>query len=178
MDRRHHDGDVLKGVVAGIAGGLVASWVMSEFQAQWTRLADNHRPSSSGGRHDAREWQERSEDQNATELAAQRIAGLTLDRRLTRDELEVAAPLVHYGFGTVMGAIYGGLSELIGGGVTRGAAYGTVIWILGDEIAVPAMGLSHAPRSYSADAHAQAFASHVVYGVASDLVRKTIRALL
>ena len=33
-------GDVLKGVVAGLAGGLIASWTMNQFQAAWTRVTE------------------------------------------------------------------------------------------------------------------------------------------
>jgi hypothetical protein len=33
------DGSVWKGLVAGLAGGLVASWTMNQFQAAWRRVA-------------------------------------------------------------------------------------------------------------------------------------------
>src|SRR5688572_13193274 len=38
-----HNGNeqnVLKGVVAGLAAGFVASWAMNQFQAAWTRIAE------------------------------------------------------------------------------------------------------------------------------------------
>ena len=38
---REDDGNVWKGIVAGLAGGLVASWTMNQFQAAWTKLAGN-----------------------------------------------------------------------------------------------------------------------------------------
>lgn len=170
--------DLGKGVLAGAIGGLAASWAMTQFQALWSRAAGNAESASAGGRHDAREWQERSEDQNATELVAQAVARAALGRPLSREELAVAAPAVHYGFGTTMGALYGGLAELRQVGVGDGAAWGTAIWIAGDEIAVPLLGLSRAPQSYSPDAHAQALASHVVFGVAAEIVRRRVRAML
>jgi hypothetical protein len=37
---RNHDTNILKGMVAGLAGGLVASWTMNQFQALWTRIAE------------------------------------------------------------------------------------------------------------------------------------------
>src|SRR5829696_7247683 len=38
----HEDnGNVWKGLVAGLAGGLIASWTMNQFQAAWTRIAEN-----------------------------------------------------------------------------------------------------------------------------------------
>ena len=35
------DGNVWKGLVAGLAGGLIASWTMNQFQAAWMRVAAN-----------------------------------------------------------------------------------------------------------------------------------------
>ena len=37
---RNHDSNILKGMVAGLAGGLIASWTMNQFQAALTRMAE------------------------------------------------------------------------------------------------------------------------------------------
>jgi putative membrane protein len=178
--RRIDSGNVVKGAIAGVAAGLAAAWVMTEFQALWSKAVDGQSPQSAGGRHDAREWQERNEDQNATELTAQAIAAHTIDRPLTDDELAIAAPAVHYGFGASMGALYGALAEAAPARTTvaTGAAFGTLIWIGGDEIAVPLFGLSKANAEYSLETHAQAWAAHIVYGVTTELVRRGVRRLL
>lgn len=34
------EGDVLKGLAAGVIGGPVASWTMNRFQAAWGKLSD------------------------------------------------------------------------------------------------------------------------------------------
>ena len=86
---------MVRGMVAGAIAGLAGTFAMNEAQRAWTRVADGHAPDSAGGRHDARDWQERSEHQNSNELAAQGIAGVVLGRRLTRAELRFAAPLAH-----------------------------------------------------------------------------------
>ena len=50
---------------------------------------------------------------------------------------------MHYGFGTLTGAAYGVLAELVPGGHPgAGAPFGTALWLGADEIAVPAFGLS------------------------------------
>jgi uncharacterized membrane protein YagU involved in acid resistance len=142
-------------------------------------VVDGHEPQSAGGSEDARDWQERSEGTNANELAAQAIATRTIDRKLTREELAVAAPLVHYAFGAAMGGLYGALVEVscrvrqIGG-----TGFGTAVWIGADELAVPALGLSRPNTDYPAEAHAQAFASHLVYGATLEAVRRGVRAAL
>jgi putative membrane protein len=171
------DRNVALGVLAGLLGGLAGTWAMSQAQALWSRAADGFESPSAGGRHDARDWQERNEEgQNANELAAHAVATGTIDRPLTREELEVAAPLVHYAFGSVMGAVYGGMLE----GVREvspasGAAFGTAVWLGADELAVPVLGLSRTDTDYPLEAHAQSFFAHLVYGVTTDLVRRGIR---
>src|SRR5437868_3485344 len=89
-------------ILAGVAGGLAGTLAMNYAQRLWTRAADREAPPSAGGKHDARDWQEREEGRNANELAAQSIATTVANRPLTRDELTVAAPLIHFGFGAAV----------------------------------------------------------------------------
>jgi putative membrane protein len=178
MNRRHDDASVARGIIAGTIGGLVASWLMTQFTTVWTRAVDGHESHSAGGEHDARDWQERSEDENATELVAQAAAERTIGRPLNRNELAVAAPIVHYGYGAAVGAVYGVLAEFARTNAFTGAAWGTLIWIVADEFAVPALGLSEPPDARWAEAHAQAFAAHIVYGAATDLVARATKAVM
>jgi uncharacterized membrane protein YagU involved in acid resistance len=177
VPHEHHN--VCVGMVAGMIGGLVGTWAMSQFQALWSKVAENYESPSASGRHDARDWQERSEGTNANELAAQAIATRTIDRPLTRDELKIAAPAVHYAFGATIGAVYGGLAETsCSVRALNGAAFGTAVWGGADEIAVPMLGLSKPNAEYPLEAHAQAFAAHIVYGVTTELVRRAVRPLM
>jgi uncharacterized membrane protein YagU involved in acid resistance len=177
MEETQRERSIAAGAVAGLIGGLVGTFAMSEFQALWSKAVDGREPSSAGGRHDARDWQERNEDANANELAAQAVAEHTIDRPLTRDELAVAAPAVHYAFGAAMGAVYGALAEVSPAvRAWSGASWGTAVWIAADEIAVPSLGLSKPNTDYPLEAHAQAFAAHIVYGVTTELVRRAVRA--
>jgi putative membrane protein len=179
-DRTVDTADVIKGIVAGVAGGLAGTWAMNEFQRLWTRTVDGPAPDSAAGRHDARDWQERSEGgRNSNAMAAQAIAEHTIDRPLTRGELAVAAPAVHFAFGAAMGALYGGLVETSGkGGLVNGAAFGTSVWAAADEVAMPAMGLSGPTTERPSEMHLQSFASHVVFGVTAETVRRGVRAAL
>lgn len=170
---------IAKGVIAGAVGGLAGTWAMSEFQRWWSRAFYDAEPESAAGRHDARDWQELAEGQNANELAAQAIAERTIDRPLTRRELPAAAAAVHYTFGTVMGALYGTLAEV--SPRTRaatGTGFGTAVWALADEVAIPLAGLSRPTTEHPPGRHAHAFAAHVVFGVTTEMVRRGVRALL
>ncbi len=169
-------GIVYRGLVAGAVGGLVGTWAMSEIQRVWTHVADGSAPRSAGGRHDARDWQERSEHQNANELAAQAVARYTIGRPLTWRELGVAAPLVHYTFGTAMGALYGAYADRRVS--TSGAAFGTALWLAADEIAMPLLGLSDSPRRRPIEMHLQSWVAHLVYGATAELARRSMRRQL
>jgi hypothetical protein len=72
-----------------------------------------------------------------------------LGHQLSAEEEKTAGPLVHYVYGTGIGALYGGLAqkhETIKLGF--GVAYGAAAWARGDEIAVPALGLGGRYRWY------------------------------
>jgi putative membrane protein len=186
------------GMVAGIAGGLAGTLAMNYVQAWWSNAFHGYESQSAPGRHDSRDWQERTEEENANELAAQTVADYTIERPLTRDEMKVAATAVHFAFGAAMGAIYGGLMETRilrdgerpgqGSGraasgdsaraVASGSAFGAAIWLGADEIAMPLLGLSKRKGELPADAHAQSFVAHIAYGVAAELVRRGVRAML
>jgi hypothetical protein len=166
---------VYRGLAAGAVAGLVGTWAMSEVQRLWTHVVDSNPPESAGGRHDARDWQERSEHQNSNELAAQAIAGYLLRRRLTQEELRVAAPVVHYLFGAALGAIYGAYADRRQA-ARSGAAFGTTVWLAADEVAMPLLGLSDSTARRPVEMHLQSLAAHLVYGTATEVTRRSLRA--
>lgn len=171
--------DVLKGMLAGFVGGLVGTWAMSEVQGLWSRAVDGREPRSAGGRHDARDWQERNEGRNANEIAAQTVATHTVGRTLNREEMKLAAPAVHYAFGSMVSTIYGGLAET-SPAVTAGAgtAFGTAVWATADEVAMPLLRLSRRHQKYPLEAHLQSLVAHLVFGFTTDLVRRGVREAL
>lgn len=166
---------VYQGIIAGGIAGLVGTWAMNEAQRLWTRVVHGDAPESAGGRHDARDWQERSESQNSNELAAQALAGAILGRRLTRQELRFAAPLVHYLFGAAMGAIYGAYTERRPAD-RSGTGFGTTVWLAADEIAMPVLGLSDSTARRPLEMHLQSLVAHLVYGSATEMTRRSVRA--
>jgi uncharacterized membrane protein YagU involved in acid resistance len=148
---------------------------MNYAQRLWTKAMDGVPPRSAGGKHDARDWQEREEGRNANELAAQAIATTIRGRPLTYEELTVAAPLAHYSFGAALGAVYGGLIRddrhcLL----TRGAAFGAAVWFLADGVAMPLLRLSRPTTERSLEKHLQSFVSHIVFGTVAELTRAAI----
>lgn len=166
-----------KGAFAGLVGGLTASWVMGQFQkavpadAFAELLGEDPDP---GGNSEGEESSE-----PATVETAEEIAEGVFDHRLTEPEKETAGPAVHYALGTTVGALYGATAEVwprVAAGY--GLPFGTAFWLGADEVAVPALGLAGPPTEQPPSTHLYALASHLVYGLTTDLLRRGVRRML
>ncbi|MCA1632502.1 MAG: DUF1440 domain-containing protein [Acidobacteria bacterium] len=184
------EGDLLKGLAAGVAGGLVASLVMNQFQALWSKLSEGEERShgaqslqrGSSGHGVAQQLQESGGDEeqdDATMRIADAISEGVFDHEMTRGEKQAAGTAVHYAFGITTGAIYGALAEALPR-VTAGAGapFGAAVWLAADEGVVPLLGLSKSPAEYPPSTHAYALASHLVYGLTTEVVRRAVRQAL
>lgn len=167
---RTHDPDFAKGVFAGIAGGLFASFLMEQFQAFWTKAAKDF---ESGKK------EEKSDEEPATVKMAQAISEGLMRRKLSESKKPFAGEAVHYAMGAASGAIYGLAAEIIPlATVGDGLAFGASVWLAADEGIVPALGLAKSPRQTPPSAHVYAFASHLVYGLVTEAVRRAFRRML
>jgi putative membrane protein len=166
MNRKRRRPDYAMALVSGVIGGLAASFAMSQFQAGLAKLPKSEEASSA--------QQDAGDD--ATVKAAGAVSKSAFGHELTKKEKAAAGPAVHYGFGALMGAIYGLLAEAVPAVATGwGMPFGTALWLAADELAVPALGLSKSPTEYPASTHASALAAHLVYGLSVDLVRRGFR---
>jgi hypothetical protein len=151
---------------------------MNQFQAAMSKLTTTmaKKPDNSGDHHDGQQKQGGSEEQEpATDKTASAIAERLFHHRLTKGEKEFAAEAVHYSFGTAMGGLYGVAAEVAPASTkASGMGFGTVLWLIADEVAVPMFGLSGPPTKYPLSSHFQALMSHLVYGFTTEVVRRTI----
>jgi putative membrane protein len=165
-----------RGILAGMAGGLAAAWVMNEFMAGAGQKLQQAVQSDDESRQ-----QEASNDQpkeDATMKAADALAYTATGEHLSRAEKEQGGPIVHYAFGALTGGIYGGLAEY-SSAVTSGfgTSFGGVLFSTADLLAVPALNLGPSPADQPASAQATPFAAHIVYGFTTELVRRILRAV-
>jgi len=183
----HDQGDVWKGIAAGLVGGLVASWTMNQFQAAWTKAAEGFEKShgaqsmqpSEGQQPGQGAEQNKKNEDDATVKAARAISEGILGHELRESEKESAGAAVHYAFGTATGGLYGAVAELSPGVTTgMGLPFGAAFWLVADETAVPLLGLSKPPTEYPVSTHAYALASHLVYGLTAEVVRRAMRNVL
>ena len=181
---------LVKGAAAGLVGGLTASWVMNRFQSMLSRLLENKEkphgaqsiqegsPTHGVGSELKKRGIEDPED-DAAERTANFIAATAFDTELSKNEKRHAGAAVHYAFGVVTGALYGAASEIWPRAtVCAGLAFGAVVWLTADEMAVPLLGLSRPAQDYPLSKHAYALTSHLVYGVTTEGIRKIVRGAM
>lgn len=151
------------GLASGLAAGLVGAWVMTEFQAL---LARANITSGVSGRP-------------STEKAADRLSTFVSGRPVRRSMRPVAGEAVHYGFGGLVGGLYGLAADLdrrvtVGKGAAFGVAAATVV----DETLVPAFGLGDPVWKAPVVSHPYSYASHLVFGASTEGARKFLRRFL
>lgn len=167
-----------KVLLVGLGSGLIAAWSMNRFQAalsKVSRLQKEDEPKEPPRQSKT----EQEEPDDATMKTANRIVHMLLNRELSKEEKKKAGPLVHYAFGAAMGAVYS-MAAVVDPEVTRGfgTAFGSALFAVADELAVPMLGLAKKPTEYPLSSHASAFAAHLVYGLTAEGVRRTSMALL
>jgi putative membrane protein len=164
-----------RGLLAGLAGGLMAAWTMNQFQAAYTRAVESPRERNAGERprEEALDSRTEAEAEDATMKAADKLARKLVHRPLSRQAKRRAGPVVHYAFGGAMGALYGATAELFPE-VTYGfgTSFGAVLFAVADEVAVPALGLAEGAAAVPISSHLYALVSHLVYGAATEGVRR------
>ena len=87
---REGEMDLFKGLIAGVAGGLLASFLMEQFQAAWSATAEAISPSEKkpGRKADP-----------ATVKAANAVSQKLTGRKLPAAYKSAAGEAVHYGIG-------------------------------------------------------------------------------
>jgi len=146
---------IAKGVLAGFIGGLAGAGAKV--------LAEQVFPPRTAG-------------QTApTILLAENVAG----RRLPEEERQLAVQGIHWIFGALAGAVYGGLTEVEPSlGAWRGAAFGITLNRITHESILPRLGLTAPPGRQPTQERISEWVTHAVYGIATDSVRRAVRRAL
>lgn len=178
---------VVRGVVAGAVAGVAATLLMDQFQklgAAAQKASEKQQKLAAGespwaiAHQQAEKEQEAAAQENSTEIVARKIVAAA-GSELAPEQRKQAGNAVHYTFGTMMGVVYGVAAEILpevtSGG---GTAFGTVLFLGADEIAVPTLRLAPPPTTTAPTDHLQHWAAHVVYGGSLELVRSLLRRWL
>jgi len=169
---KHHP---VRGAMAGVAGGLIASWVMNEFMA-----GPGKKIQESVQDPEQQNGQKTSEEETATMKTADAIAEtVTGGQHLSHEGKQKGGVVVHYGYGALMGGLYGGLVEYWEAPKAGlGTVFGSLLFGAGDLLAVPALNLGPSPTEQPPSAQTNPFLAHLVYGTATELTRRAVRAVL
>lgn len=173
--RNGRDSNPVLGAVAGAIGGVAASWAMIQFNKALGGTddprANRHRRRATPSDMDAT-----LSDKPASIKVAENVAEPVVRRELDEREEDVGGTLVHYAFGAAMGALYGAATEWKpSAAAMAGLPFGIAVWVAADEIGLPVTGLSKKPTDYPASRHLSSFGSHLVFGLATELVRRSFR---
>jgi putative membrane protein len=146
---------LIKGLLAGLVAGLAATAAKS--------LAEKFYPPRTHG------------EPEPPDVLAEKIAGHPLDG----ETKVIASEAIHWGFGAAAGAAYGALAEYYPAATSKeGASFGLALMTLTHETALPAMGLSAPSEEQTTREHTSEAASHVLYGVVAERVRRVVRGML
>lgn len=172
-----------RGLIAGAIGGLAASWVMNVFMEKAgpavTHVAQHldgtaHQPQTS-------EPSDNNEPKiDATMKTADALySAATGGGHLSLEAKQKGGPVVHYAFGALMGALYGAAAEYSDWARAGfGTAFASALFTGADIIAVPAFNLSGSSEDAPVSSLASPFSAHVVYGITTEAVRRTVRTVL
>lgn len=151
--------NVLADVIDGAIAGALATWVMGKVTTALYAREDA----------DARHREDAVRDgKTAYGVAAEKLAGLA-GTELTDEERAQVGARIHWGLGAAAGAVYGLLRpDAAQSSLARGLTFGGAFWLLVDEGANAALGLTPGPRAFPWQAHARGLAGHLVFGAVAE----------
>ena len=115
-----------------------------------------------------------SAEESTTEKAARNVAK-QFGKALPVGQKQMVGRVLHYGFGTAMGAMYGGAAEYLPIlGLGAGMAFGTVLFLATDEAVLPLLGLADPPAGTPPADHVLHWASHVTYSMTLEITRMAL----
>lgn len=166
----------VRGILAGAVGGLVAAWVMNEFMAGPGKRLSKAVQTPEENDAQAQPSDEPDATMKTADAIVQQVTG---GQHLTYAQKQTGGPIVHYSFGALAGALYGGVAEYSAFARSGfGTTFGSALFAGADLLAVPALHLSAPLSETPSETLATPFAAHLVYGVTTEFVRRILRKVL
>jgi hypothetical protein len=148
--------EVVKGALAGALAGVGSSWLLEKLMSRGREPGD---PSKDPKVKVAR--------------------GVVGDAIVERVGPRGVGRAVHYATGMGAAAAYGALAEVAPAATFGwGALFGVAVWATLPQATLPAMGLAPPPWEREVKEQAKNLGYHVVYGVATEALRRPLRATM
>jgi hypothetical protein len=160
----------------GLLGGAAGLLAMELVKRAMAPLMKRRAPPPAGEERTARSsvsviGQHHGPDESATDAIGRILYENLVGRAPSPGTQRKLSWALHIGYGLVVaslyGAIRGGRDRGGAGTAIGGALFGAGLWLLGDELAAPLLGLSDKPTSYPVTSHLQSLAQHLGFGVAT-----------
>ncbi|HEX5438337.1 MAG TPA: DUF1440 domain-containing protein [Gemmatimonadaceae bacterium] len=149
---------VTRELVTGAVAGAIATWVMGKTT---TYLYQHEDPAARAREDSARHGT------TAYAVAAEKLAhavGARLDGKQ-----RAAGSVIHWALGAGAAALFALLrGRTEGAGREAGLVFGSAVWLLMDEGAVYALGLTPGPAEFPWQTHVRGLVGHLVYGAVTD----------
>jgi uncharacterized membrane protein YagU involved in acid resistance len=147
---------VLRGVVAGVVG----TGAMTAAQVLPQKLQSSDGEESSGGDDPQDPWDQAP----VPALVAKRLAEGIFHKEIPADRIDLVTNVMHWGYGTAWGGIYGLLHARAPDHPLRsGVMFGIGVWAMSYMQLVP-MGLYEPPWEYSPKELSMDIGYHLAYG--------------
>ncbi len=186
MANKNGEANHWKGLALGVAGGVAGLTAMRYYWQAATAVRGGKDPrgeTSDTGPHKLDDISLVGEHHKEGESSTASI-GRILDKAVTgedpgKEAKTVLSYGVHWGYGLTMAGLYGTLRG--GAGIPDplgGLAFGTALWLLGSEIALPLLGLSAGPTTIPKSGHMWALGAHFAYGLTTAATTQILYKLL
>jgi hypothetical protein len=165
MQLRQHNDSILADVAKGALAGAAATWVMGQVTSYLYEHEDKQA---------RRQEDEAREGKTAYGVAAEKAAD-AVGQDLSEEQRKQYGSALHWGLGAGAGAAYGALRGRVpGADAANGLLFGAAFWVLIDEGANVALGLTPGPTHFPWQTHARGLAGHLVFGIAADTALRAL----
>jgi len=175
-----------KGLVLGLSGGAAGTLAMNYYwQAVVAATGEDPRQETSSTEQQALDdislvGQQALPDESSTaaigRIGYETVTGSEPQAEETKATLSNA---VHFGYGIAQGGLYGALrGRAVAPDMLGGAVFGTALWLFGDELGIPLLGLSQGPTAYPVNHYVHRFVAHVVYGLTTSGVTQLLHRFM
>ncbi len=160
-------GSILLDVAFGLVAGAAATFVMDKVSGYLYQFEDEK----------TRKYEETMRgNEYPPEILAEKISETIAGVELNKDQKQKYGNIVHWSYGIMWGGIYGALSGRVPFvDAANGLSFGTGMWLIGDEMMTPLIGLSPSSTEFPWQNHARAFANHMAYGATLGLTHSLLR---
>jgi uncharacterized membrane protein YagU involved in acid resistance len=150
--------------IAAVAQGLVAGAFGAAMQTVFFKVTSRITPRPPEGAFTPPDPQQKNELETET-VARRVVTGLMRKQAPSRKSLAREGQAVHYGFGALWGVAYALMRDALAKKPAAGEVlgYGALVWMISDNLIVPAFKLAGWPQRYPLKSHAYALAAHFAY---------------